>query len=60
MFSEIPKSHLEEMGERLLQVVKDHANDEEPSLGLIAEIAWALNLYVHLDFVPKEKADGTA
>jgi hypothetical protein len=55
MFREIPKSQLEEVGERLLQVVQDHANDETPTMELIAEIAWALGLYVRLDFVPKEK-----
>jgi hypothetical protein len=55
MFSEIPKSHLEEVGERLLQVVQDHANDETPTMELIAEVSWALGLYVRLDFVPKEK-----
>lgn len=57
MFSERPKSPLEELGERLLQVVKDHANDEEPTLELLADVAWALDAYVRIELVHKEKTD---
>jgi hypothetical protein len=54
-----PQSHLEWVGERLFQVVKDHANDTEPTLALIGEICWALDLYPRFYVVdPPERKDG--
>lgn len=43
-----PKTRLEEIGERCLQVVRDHANDREPTPELLAEFAWALDLGVEI------------
>lgn len=39
-----PRSVIEEIGERCLQVVRDHADDATPAIRLIADFCWALGL----------------
>ena len=49
-----PKNELELMAGHLLDVVKAHAKDTEPTLSLIAEVAWALGVYLRFSLEPKE------
>ncbi len=39
-----PKSGIEILGERCLQVCRDHADDKAPDLRLIADFLWALGI----------------
>jgi hypothetical protein len=53
---ERPKTDLEIMGERCLQIVKAHANDETASLRLIGELAWALGVNADFQLIPIAKS----
>jgi hypothetical protein len=48
-----PKHPLEEMGERCLQVVRDHAGDRKPDLRLLSDFCWALGLDPKIHLVRK-------
>lgn len=48
---EVPISELEKVGNRCLQVVRAHRDDEEATLSLITAFAWALGLEPNLALI---------
>jgi hypothetical protein len=50
--TERQKSEIEIIGDRCLEVVKEHANDTAPSLRLIGHLAWALGITIDLQLTP--------
>lgn len=49
-----PVSVLEEIGERCLIVCRDHADDKEPDVRLIADFLWALGVNMEIQFEEKK------
>ena len=46
-------TQLEEIGERCLIVCRDHANDKEPDVRLLADFLWALDIKMDIQFLEK-------